>query len=117
MVKSSLKYLYILLLLCIIFVVFYRYKQYVINRNYILEVTTICDPDLETCFSPSVDFGFSDKPYKKVTITANIADKCLEEHNCESFSCPLELNSSDICKIEYCSDENKLDGEKCINNI
>ena len=94
----------------------YRYYQYIIKQNYILEINTICDSNISNCFTSSEDLSFGQNPYEKVNIVERYAPKCLEEHNCNSFSCPLGL-SSDLCEITYCSNDTKADGEECINKV
>jgi hypothetical protein len=90
----------------------YRYKDYVIDRNFVLSVNTICDPSSELCFDPVTDYSFNDFPYKKVEIIAKNAPPCLEEHMCESFSC----DNIDGCTVIYCSEETKWEGELCLEN-
>jgi hypothetical protein len=93
----------------------YRYYQYVIKKNFILEINTTCDPKTEKCFSPSTDLGFFDTSYKKIRIIENYAPKCLEEHSCESFNCPNNWQNTNICQTTYCSDDTKNEGEECLN--
>jgi hypothetical protein len=77
-------------------------------------MNTICDATKEKCYAQSADFGFLETPYKKVSILASRAPKCLEEHNCESFSCSDISDDPNICAITYCSDNTKDPGEECL---
>ena len=103
-----------LIVLFILFFVFYRYYQYAVVKNFVLEVNTICNSKLESCFDASEDLSFGQNPYKKVSIIAHYAPKCLENHDCESFSCSEDLKNISQCKITYCSDDTKVDGESCL---
>jgi hypothetical protein len=114
MTNKNFNLFFVILLLLVLIVVGYRYKIYLADKNFIGEVNTICDLKTEKCFSPSADFGFLDTAYKKVRIIANRAPKCLEEHNCESFSCPTDLKNNNECQITYCSADTKIEGEECL---
>jgi hypothetical protein len=113
MIKKSVWCLYIFALLVVFVTIGYRCYQYIDNRNFVLEVNTICDPQIEKCFVQSSDFGFLETPYKKVTIVASLAPRCLEEHTCEAFFCPTDLKNAYECQTIYCSDETKKEGEEC----
>ena len=115
--KSNFNYLIFAIIITIMFVGSYRYYQYMIERNFIISVNTICDQQNESCFSSSPDLSYGQNPYKKITLTANYAPKCLEEHNCDSFFCPSILEKSSICEITYCTDDTKEDGEECVGPI
>ena len=107
-----------LIILATLLVVFNRYQQYIINRNFVLNIDTVCSPDIEKCFtmdcSPADDPECDDTPYKKVEILEINAPKCLEEHNCSDFACdPGDI----LCSITFCSDNVLEDGEKCVESI
>ena len=108
------KNFFITIPLLIVVVIGYRYYQYIIQKNFILEVNTICNPQIENCFDAIDDLSFGQNPYEKVSVLAKYAPKCLEEHNCEGFSCQAGLDTN-FCLITYCSDETKVDGEECTN--
>lgn len=111
--KKTTIYFFIIAFLLIFIVGGYRYHQYIIDKNFILELNTICNSEKENCFissDPGINFG--QNPYEKVYIIAQYAPKCLEEHSCDSFSCPVSLDSSK-CKIFYCSEDSKSDREEC----
>jgi hypothetical protein len=106
--------LWIALFLAVICIVaWYRYDQYVVQKNFLLEVNAVCNPASEACFvadcSPTDDPFCDTTPYKKVEILASEAPACLEEHTCESFSC----DGIERCSITYCLDEIKEDWESC----
>lgn len=92
-----------------------RYDQYVIQRNFILDVNTSCDPTTESCFvwdcDPKTDEECDQTPYKKVEILEREAPKCLEEHECENFTC----EGKDSCTVTYCSEDTIVEeeGEVC----
>ena len=88
-----------------------------IDRNFILEINTICDSKANGCFSATDYLSYGQNPYEKVTVTARYAPVCLEEHNCDSFSCPEVLQKDSICEITYCSNDNKDDGESGVGPI
>lgn len=103
----------ILGVLILLVVVGYRYEQYVISRNFIIQVNTSCDPAKENCFisdcSPEDDLSCPDGPYKKVEILSADAPRCLQEHQCTEFTC----DGIRDCKITYCAADILEDGESC----
>ncbi|MCX6755113.1 MAG: hypothetical protein NT068_01040 [Candidatus Nomurabacteria bacterium] len=113
--KKNTKAIIVIIPILFLVIFSYRYYQYIIQKNYILEVNTICNSEIENCFDSS-DLSFGQNPYKKVRVLDKYAPKCLEEHNCDSFYCPVSLGK-DKCEITYCSDETKVDGEGCTNKI
>jgi hypothetical protein len=115
--KNNFNYVVIVFILIILIVGGYRYYQYINEKNFILEVNTICDSQTESCFDASEDLSFGQNPYEKVSILAKYAPKCLEEHTCDSFSCSAGLTANQ-CEVTYCSDDTKVDGEECtgLNN-
>jgi hypothetical protein len=114
--KNNISYFIAVFIVIFLFVGGYRYYQYILEKNFILEIDTVCDSNTEKCFSPSTDMSFLDAPYKKVKIIASLAPKCLEEHNCETFYCPTGMEDTNKCQITYCSNETKIDGEECLDN-
>jgi hypothetical protein len=113
MVRRNTKVFFIFLVCLILIAVGYRFKEYLIDRSFILELNTVCDPKMENCFNSTTDLSFGQNPYEKVKITASYAPKCLEEHDCDNFSCPTVLKNTEVCEITYCSDTTKVDGENC----
>lgn len=94
----------------------YRYQQYVVDKNYLLEVNAPCDVTTHSCFtsdcSPQDDLSCPPGPYEKVEIRKAVAPACLEEHTCTSFACP----AGGTCAITYCSSDSLEDGEHCSGN-
>lgn len=107
------KITHVLLLIIVSFcaVAVCRYKQYITEGNFLLTTNASCTPSTEKCFKESADLGFISGPYKKVEILKRYAPKCLEEHNCDKFNC--ENIPENSCKIAYCSEDTKADGEQC----
>ncbi len=107
------KFFLLFIIFVTLVVVIHRYDEYIINRNFILDVDSACDPTSESCFvadcSPIDDSTCDDTPYKKVKILDSVAPKCLEEHSCSNFLCSNNNN----CSVIYCSKNNLNSGEKC----
>ncbi len=105
-----------LLVITVIAVIAVRYHDYVENKNYFIEINTICNPDSEKCFTSELyDYNFGYQYYKKVRILSNLKPPCLEEHNCTNFSCINLSNNPEQCEIFYCNDDSLLDeNEKCV---
>ena len=97
----------------ILTVVGFRYSEYVIHRNFTMDVYAPCDPLTETCFVssclPAENPGCPVGPYKKIEIKNADAPRCLENHQCTSFSCEGIVS----CTTTYCSTESVGDGESC----
>lgn len=113
---SGPKYFLACSVLVIVVIVGFRYYQYVIERNFTVLANISCDPTSEVCFvsdcSPE-DVGCDLTPYKKVSIRASDAPKCIEEHNCEAFSC----DGISTCMITYCNDSTIEEGEVCADAV
>jgi len=111
--KTRPLYLLLLLLSAILVVIAYRYEQYVVQRNFLIDVQAPCDPASKSCFvsdcSPTDDPACDTSPYDKVEILDSEAPACLEEHTCVAFSCEGYSN----CSIDYCSEDTLEDGEAC----
>lgn len=106
------KYVLGTILILFSLLVIYRYYQNFILKNFIIDVNTSCNPNVESCFATECEEGAecTIDPYKKVSILSKSAPKCLEEHSCQEFTC-TNLNN---CQITYCSDETLSDGEICV---
>lgn len=101
----------------ILAVLVYRYYDYNIQRHYILEVNTVCDPAQEQCFiAAGSDYEdvYNSEPYKKVTIRADYAPECLEEHSCSAFTCE---GVAGACVITYCDEETHDETETCVVEV
>lgn len=114
--KKDLKYILVALFVVIAIIAIHRYEQYVLSRNFLLEVNSSCSPGEGNCFvadcSPQDDPSCDLTPYKKIEILARNAPKCLEEHNCEAFSCKGATSGN--CQITYCSDDTREEWERCV---
>ena len=101
-------------IIVILGIAWYRYDQYVVKRNFITYAAVPCSAEEGTCFvmdcSPEEDEDCDITPYKKVEVLASEAPKCIEEHMCESFTCPL---GSATCTETFCADDTLEDGEAC----
>ncbi len=108
------KYILAFILILILTVVVYRYIDYFLNQNFLVEANTVCNTETESCFkadcSVDIDPECDTTPYKKVEIIARVAPKCLEEHSCEKFSCDGLGND---CSTTYCSEDVLDKGEVC----
>lgn len=105
-------YFLLLAFLGLVAILGYRYDQYVLKQNYLLEVAVSCDPAAQSCFAVDCDPEDPEcdaTPYAKVTILAKDAPACLQEHSCESFSC----GSVESCTETFCSEESLVEGEIC----
>lgn len=116
--KKGVGYILVLFIIIIAVASINRYKQYVLDRNFVLEVATACgatEPgDCFIAICESEDPSDCDTTlYKKVNIIARDAPKCLEEHTCADFSC----NGIASCNITYCNDDSIEDGEECALGI
>lgn len=98
--------------LVLIGIIGYRFDQYFVRHNYLVDADVPCNPATERCFvadcTPENDLGCDTSPYKKVEIRASNAPTCLEEHTCSSFQC-----AGPACTVTYCSDDALSDGEVC----
>lgn len=91
-----------------------NFVHYYALKDYELYTFVACDPDVHSCFKTDPEFSgffFHEWPYSKVSIMARHAPVCLDEHNCETFTCE-GLGSS--CSITYCSEEVLEPGEVCL---
>ncbi len=111
--EKTQKYWLALFAIIVISVIGYRYYDYVVQRNFLLEVNVTCDPATDTCFVmdcvPAEDPFCDITPYKKVELLASEAPACLEEHACEAFSC----GASESCTETFCSDDTREEWEIC----
>lgn len=83
------------------------------ERNFIVESTTVCDPAVESCFMWCEVGVCEEDYYKKITKRAyniSMCNEALEE--CEPLVC--EPDEED-CEITYCSGDTVQDQEVCTN--
>ena len=106
------KYLIWGFVLIFIAVAYHGYRVFFVERDFIINGTTECDPAFESCFAWCEEECEEDY-YKKITKkSSNIAvcNELFEE--CESLVCePGERG----CKIIYCSEETVEESEICTN--
>ena len=102
--------LFVVFIMC---VVLFRYYDYVIQHNFVMDVNAPCDTSTEQCFvqdcSPTDKPDCPGGPYKKIEIKNADAPRCLENHQCQSFSC----DGIASCTTTYCSKDTLADGESC----
>jgi hypothetical protein len=102
-----------LLAVFILCVIIFRYYDYVIQRNFVMDVNAPCDTSTEQCFavdcSPAEKPDCPDGPYKKIKIKNADAPRCLENHQCKFFSCGDIVS----CTTTYCSSNSLTEGESC----
>ena len=94
-------------------VVLNRFDQYYLKKNFLLKVNTGCNPASEQCFvsdCSAADPECDQSPYKKIEILAAQAPACLEEHQCQTFSC----GGLSQCQVTYCSTGTMEEGERCV---
>ncbi len=104
-----------LMFIALIAVIWYRYDQYVLAKNYMMLSTASCDPAFESCFAADCE-GLEETecdttPYAKVTVLAADAPQCLFEHSCEDFSC----EGKEQCEFTYCAEDTLEEGEICVS--
>ena len=87
------------------------YRIFLVERNFVVDSTTVCDPQINRCFV-SCDAGKCDTDYyAKITKKAYNIQVCNENtEKCEPLVCsPGEQG----CKITYCSESITQDNESC----
>lgn len=101
-----------LMLMAVVFIIWFRFDQYVVKGNFMILSTAVCDPTYQECFAADCDPSDEEcdaTPYQKVMVRANEAPACLKEHACETFSC----DGLESCSVEICSSESLEEGEVC----
>lgn len=99
--------------IAVLAIVGYRYQQYVVEKNYVVDAAAPCDPSQNSCFvadcSPEEEADCDLTPYEKVELPGTDAPDCLLENSCDAFTC----DAANGCTITYCSPEAVEDGEAC----
>ncbi|MEN9647420.1 MAG: hypothetical protein RLY57_224 [Candidatus Parcubacteria bacterium] len=109
-------YLILLITILISTLIWYRFNDFVINKNFVINVAVNCNTEIEQCFvsdcNTEIDSECDQEPYKKISILKKYAPACLEEHSCENFKCSdfqscMEINCSEasLDEGEICSSE------------
>lgn len=114
------KIILIALLLLVVILSGFKYKQFFLDKNFLFTTQVSCDPTTESCFQvvcgdegcePSA-FMFSDgTPYKYVDLPGYRVPECLEANTCPDFFCPVD---DEECVTTYCSEDVIEEGEECI---
>lgn len=109
------KYLIRGLILIFFVSAYWGYQVFVVQRDFIVNSTATCDPQIESCFV-SCDAGRCGTDYyTKITKRAYnipICNGILEK--CEPLVCePGEID----CEITFCSSESVEEGERCTNPL
>lgn len=111
-------HLFLFVLLAIVVIGAYKYKEFVIDRNFDIFAHVTCDPQSESCFvadcSPEDDSECDLIPYKKVLKPAKNIEECAPSEECPELSC----GENEVgCTITYCSLETIDEGEICAEVI
>ena len=89
------------------------YKNFIVDRNFVINSTTECDPYAESCFVWCEDGVCEEDYYKKIAKKAVTIPVCNPaEEECEPLSCGL---GEEGCAITLCSAETVEEGEACTN--
>jgi len=111
--------------LVIVLLVGYKFKQFIIDKDFTLIANIPCDPATESCFRVVCDpEGCDDSsgivnsdgsPYKKITLPYSKAPNCLIEENCTPVEASQICVAGDTtCIIDTCSEDTLEDGEECV---
>jgi hypothetical protein len=93
----------------------YKYREFVLDKDYTLLITVGCDPSREQCFEMDCEEGVDGcdtTPYKKASVLASVAPQCALQGYCENFECSSDGN----CEVTYCSSDTVEEGERCSVN-
>jgi|SRR3989344_594320 len=92
---------------------YWDYRVFFVERNFVVDSTTICDPQLESCFMWCEAGECETDYYAKITKRAYnipVCNEALEE--CEPLICEMDETG---CEITYCSGDTVQDNEVCTN--
>lgn len=94
-------------------VALWGYHSIFIERDFIVQSITVCDPQTEICFMQCTDNACEEEYYKKISKSAKNIPVCngvMEA--CAPLACePGELN----CEITLCASDSVEEGERCTN--
>lgn len=107
--------------LIIIASVGFNYWRIVVAKNYLIEAEMDCDPMVEKCFiytcDPQTETTCTGNPeedvwyFQKIQRTAANIPLCdPADENCKALVCP---EGEKDCKISFCDEQTKLEGEVC----
>jgi len=110
-------FIFILMILAVVGVVYYRY---VILRDYYMQAQVECDPQTEKCFmtecDPADDSECPANPDERVSYYKIIEKKAYAIPLCDPTdkSCPPLTCAGDLsCHETFCDENNLGDGEAC----
>ena len=109
------KYLLLVFAALAVAVVFFGYRTFFIERDFIVRNTIPCDPQTEVCFMSCTDDVCEEDYYKKIIKNAKNIPLCNPAvGECEPLVC--EPREED-CEIVSCSSESVEEGEICTNPL
>lgn len=94
-------------------VAFYKYKEFIIDRNFVVYGHVSCDPTFEACFVSDCDEADPEcdkTPYKKIEKLASRIPACDPSEGCAELFC---AEAEEGCFVTLCSSETKEAGEFC----
>lgn len=103
--------------LLVIGVTVYKYKQFFLDKDFLITALVVCNPSTEVCFQlsepdTSSSILFSDgAPYKYITLPASQAPQCILDSMCTDFAC---TDGDTACKTTYCAEDTLSEGEECV---
>lgn len=94
----------------------WKYKVFVVDRDFVIYNNIACDPYTEACFVYVCEEGdeeCDDTPFKKIEKNAQFADLCdiASGEECSGLICE---SNEEGCMIVTCSEEALEDGEQCV---
>src|SRR3989344_9040705 len=90
---------------------YFGYRTFFIERNFVVENTTECNPSIEICFIWCEE-KCEENYYKKISKKAYNISLCEDSLECKALICePGEID----CKITYCSEDTVEKNEICTN--
>ncbi|MBI5133823.1 MAG: hypothetical protein HZA81_00315 [Candidatus Taylorbacteria bacterium] len=103
-----------LFVLLLIGVSVWKYKVFIVDRDFTIYGTSSCDLFNESCFA--MDCSESDPecdltPYKKIEKMAYNVPRCGPLEECDELTCSQEEEG---CYMTSCSEESLEEGEVCI---
>ena len=107
------KYLIFGLTLISVVSLYWNYRVFFVERDFLVDSTTTCDPAVEICFMWCEEGECEEEYYKKITKRAYNIPVCnAAQEECESLVC--EMDEED-CTIVYCAVDTVQDQEVCTN--
>lgn len=112
--KSKLLIAFFLIL--VVLVTAWKYKVFVIDRDFVVYNNVSCDPYEESCFTYICEEGDEEcdaTPFKKIEKNARFIDACdiANAEECPELSCGV---SEEGCETTMCSEDVLEEGEQCL---